>query len=361
MAFFYDFERWQREHPPRPGDPTSLDVARTARNLIDLRGSLDAEGTPNYVPPRSTYERLLVATWNIRAFGETRRYEESLWYIAEVLSRFDIIAIQEVTRSLDDLERVRGLLGPWWRYLVTDVTEGSAGNDERLAFLFDSRKVRFGGMAGELVLPPLEDEHGESHPVTQIARTPYMAVFRCGWFDFMLATVHLIWDEEEADHPPRVWEVQQVAQSLAARVEQAGTAARNMILLGDFNMFNADGAAMEALTEARFQIPHGRDDLRATNVGQVARYYDQIAYLFAEDPELEPARVGVVDFFEAVYSDGKLANYEAELRTATGAVPADPGSYYRNHWRRHQMSDHLVLWAELPIEFAAPYLRAHAP
>ena len=34
--------------------------------------------------------------WNIRWFGKTERTDESLWYITEILSRFDLIAIQEV-------------------------------------------------------------------------------------------------------------------------------------------------------------------------------------------------------------------------------------------------------------------------
>jgi hypothetical protein len=41
-----------------------------------------------------------------------------------------------------------------WKYLLTDVTEGEPGNQERMAFLYDSRKVRFGGLAGEVMIPP---------------------------------------------------------------------------------------------------------------------------------------------------------------------------------------------------------------
>ncbi len=43
-------------------------------------------------------------------------------------------------------------------YVVSDVTVGTAGNGERLAFLYDRRKVRFDGLAGELVLPPVRVE-----------------------------------------------------------------------------------------------------------------------------------------------------------------------------------------------------------
>lgn len=142
MPFFYRLDE---------SDP-ALNAPRTAANLIDLRVQLDRD-----VPPKTVLERLLLATWNIQAFGTTNRLEESYWYIAEILSRFDLIAIQEIKGDLSALDQVRALLGDWWDYIVTDVTEGSAGNNERLGFLFDTRKVEFGGIAGEIVLPPLKD------------------------------------------------------------------------------------------------------------------------------------------------------------------------------------------------------------
>ncbi len=52
MAFYYDFERWVREHPPQDGDRRALNVPRVARNLIDLLASLDDMEGDNYVPQR---------------------------------------------------------------------------------------------------------------------------------------------------------------------------------------------------------------------------------------------------------------------------------------------------------------------
>ena len=344
MPFYYDFEN----------PPDGFNVGRTAANLIDLRTQLDA------IPDKTAYERLLIASWNIKMFGAARRSEESYWYIAEILSRFDVIAVQEIRGNLDDLEKVRGLLGKWWKYVVTDVTEGDPGNHERLAFLFDSRKLQFSGLAGELVLEAIEDDEGNPVPVRQFARTPFVVGFRSAWFDFMLSTVHLYWGDDVRAHPIRVGEARQLARFLANRVQGTGAWARNLVLLGDFNFFDDQSPAFQALNEAGFTIPHQRADLPKTNVGQDARYYDQIAYLFADARRLQPVNMGVVDFFESVYSDAKFPDYEAELRTSAGNVPANPFSYYRNTWRRNQMSDHLPLWLELRIDFAAPYLRRHA-
>ena len=168
--------------------------------------------------------------------------------------------------------------------------------------------------------------------------------------------VHLFWGDAQADHPLRVEEARQLANHLADRVEGSGARSRNLFVLGDFNIFEPDGEAMEALEAAGFQIPVGRANLRATNVGLEGRYYDQIAYLFLGHADLAPTRIGVIDPFEVVYSDAKFVDYEDELRTAGGDVPGDPLRYYRNTFRRRELSDHLPLWAELPIEFANDYL-----
>ena len=355
MGLSYDFERFMNRYPRREGDRRRLMPDRAARNLLDLRASLEDPQGLNFVPAKSETQ-LLLATWNIQHFGSTERYDESFWYIAEVLSRFDLVAIQEVKQSLRDLEIVTQLLGPWWRYIVSDVTMGDPGNRERLAYLFDSRKVRFSGLAGEIVLPAIENEAGNEYPARQLVRTPYMAGFRSGWFEFILSTVHLIWGEEEADYAPRVEEVQQLTNFLVKRRSEHGAWSRNMILLGDFNMFDPDGVAARALTNSGFSVPHGRTDLRATNVGQEARFYDQIAFLFDDSDGMVPASIGVVDFFDAVYSDAKFADYSADIRTASGSVPADPLRYYRISWRRKEMSDHLLLWVQLPINFSHAHL-----
>lgn len=355
MAFHYRFDAYARRYPRAPGDPGALNPARTARNLLDLRATLDDDSSSNHVPRKSSHERLLLATWNIQSFGASQRYEESFWYIAEVLSRFDVIAVQEVKRDLGELDKVCDLLGPWWRYLVSDVTEGDAGNHERLAYLYDIRKIRHAGLAGELVLPPVIDAEGRTRSPRQIARTPFVVGFKTAWFQFTMATVHIMWGHEQADHPVRVEEIRQLAEFLDARRGHTGTWSGNLILLGDFNMFRQDGMASEAFEDYGFRIPHRRSDVPPTNVGRSARFYDQIVFAL-EDDVAGPHQIGVVDFFDAVYTDEKFSDYAGDLRTASGVLPSNPLRYYRNQWRRRQMSDHLVLWTELQVDFSGPYL-----
>jgi hypothetical protein len=62
MAFYYRFEDYICRYARAEDDPARLDVSRTARNLLDLRALLDGETSASFVPPKTSHERLLVAT-----------------------------------------------------------------------------------------------------------------------------------------------------------------------------------------------------------------------------------------------------------------------------------------------------------
>ena len=81
-----------------------------------------------------------------------RASNETFLYIAEVISRFDALAIQEICRDPRPLDRLMSILGEEYRFILTDVTEGRSGNEERLGFIYHRDKVAFQGIAGEIVL-----------------------------------------------------------------------------------------------------------------------------------------------------------------------------------------------------------------
>jgi len=96
-----------------------------------------------------------IATWNLREFGGSKyggRDFEPIYYIAEIISHFDIVALQEVRADLSEFKRLHRILGPDWDYVATDVTDGAAGNGERMVFLFNRQHVHFRNVAGELTL-----------------------------------------------------------------------------------------------------------------------------------------------------------------------------------------------------------------
>ena len=96
-----------------------------------------------------------LATWNIRKFGGSKkggRDFEAMYYIAEIIACFDIIAIQEVLADLSGIKKLKVILGPSWEYIASDVTDGDPGNGERMVFLYNRSHVQFTNIAGELTL-----------------------------------------------------------------------------------------------------------------------------------------------------------------------------------------------------------------
>ena len=330
---------------------------RTIERLLELRKQLEAE-----VPERRLKETLLLASWNIREFDSHkygRRMDEAIYYMAEIVDRFDLVAVQEVHKDLEGVKRLMEVLGGGWKYIFTDVTLGERGNMERLAFLYDSDKVRFGGLAGELVLPDVE-VGGEKKPVTQLARTPFVCGFTAGWTKFMLATVHILWGKDKADPPERVEEIKQVAQRFREMTLDEDAWARNLMLLGDFNIFRPENATFKEIEKAGFTVP---DEIRnrPTNAMKT-RHYDQIAFMTRPDSLETTGKAGAFDFYQTVYRTSDEEAYgldmgEAYEKDEKGKPRTDAGkrTYYSN-WRTHQMSDHLPLWVELKIDYSDEYL-----
>jgi endonuclease/exonuclease/phosphatase family metal-dependent hydrolase len=340
---------------------------RTIDGLLGLRAAFREEET---APPPRSLGTLLLGTWNLREFDSATwgaRIEESYAYIAEIIERFDLVAVQEV-RSLGALHHLMARLDPNWDYLVSDVTEGKAGNQERLAYLYDTRKVRFLGMAGELVLPPVVSGK-KTIPAQQVARTPLMAAFQAGWTKFVLTTVHIVYGSDSAEPVARVEEIEQVARFLRARTEDPSEEIHNFILLGDFNIFALGDKTMKALTEAGdFTIPTQIVTIPGSNLTGDKKY-DQIAYRSREGRFESTGNAGVVDYYAHVFKDDEAAAYRPYIdayikaqHEAGKKTPKEPRgdkaavSQYKT-WRTYQMSDHRPLWAEFRIDFSDDYLK----
>ena len=78
---------------------------RTAERLQRLRALLSAQ-----VPQRTLEDTLLLATWNIRELDSGKygaRCPECFFYIAEIIRRFDLVAVQEVREDLGALDALK--------------------------------------------------------------------------------------------------------------------------------------------------------------------------------------------------------------------------------------------------------------
>ena len=279
---------------------------RVVERLLDLRKQLNEQ-----VPEKTATQTLLLATWNIREFGENR-LTESFYYIAEIIDHFDIVVIQELnSKELGGLESVLAILGDNWSYVMSDGVEGAAGGNEAMAFVYNTNKVKFTGLAGEIVLPDNKLMNG-----VQFARTPFMVSFRAGWFDFKLCTVHIYYgkDTVKGIYQRRLQEIKTVSDFLLKRQESDDV---SYILLGDFNIPDVDGEYFNALVEERSVTKGGKEKTKdkffipeeirkyPTDLGRVS-HYDQIAFSLKLERSMvlyddDKQRAGAFNFTESVY------------------------------------------------------------
>jgi endonuclease/exonuclease/phosphatase family metal-dependent hydrolase len=321
---------------------------RIINNLLSLRSQLDRD-----IPQKTATDTLLLATWNIREFGDNRR-KESMHYIAEIVSRFDLVAVQEVSANMGGLEKLMKLLGPNWDRIATDSTDGRAGGGERMVFLYDGSKIIFEKIMGEIVLPKEKLIDGQ----LQFARTPCTAAFQAGWFKFILTTVHIYYGSHSvADRKKREKEIDTLTSVLSKRAKREDT---SYILLGDFNIPEVEDDTMKALEKYGFTVPVAIKK-HPTDLGGTS-HYDQIAFnlklsdkmtLFSEKEQ----KAGAFNFSESVYREEDLETYKAYFPDKTeGKTDTEIKKYYLSTWRTFQMSDHLPLWVELKIDFSNQYL-----
>lgn len=325
---------------------------RVVKNLLKLRNKLTTD-----IPAKTVSETLLLATWNIREFSDNRT-DESLHYIAEIVSRFDLVAIQEVGSSLRGIERLLYFLGKGWNYLVTDTTDGSKGGSERMAFVYDESKVRFTNLAGEIVLPKEKLIDNE-----QFARTPFCVSFQAGWFKFVLSTVHIYFGKTSGvEYERRVNEIKVIAETIKKRAKKEDT---NHILLGDFNIVSPQDPTFKALIDNKFFIPENLM-LQKTDIKQ-SKHYDQIAFNVKEDVNMlifkknqQDQKAGTFAFFDTIYKESDALLYKDLMpeKQTKGRTEKQIERYFKTYYRTFQLSDHQPLWVELRIDFSDEYLKS---
>ena len=108
-------------------------------------------------------QRLNENVWNFSTQRATLAQDASLRTLnVAVGSRMSRDTVQVVRGNLRALRYMLKVLGDDWAFILTDVTKGSQGNDERLAFLFDTRRVKPSGLACATALAP--SPQGRSRP-----------------------------------------------------------------------------------------------------------------------------------------------------------------------------------------------------
>lgn len=314
-------------------------AAWISERLIELRKTIKTSELG-----QRSHNNLVIGSWNIRAFdeGEPRR-DESYHYIAEIIDHFDVCTVQEVKKDLDPLKRLVKLLGPNWSYFVTDVTEGSKGNRERQAFLYNKNRVRFRNLVGEITL-------GNDHLIDgeQISRTPFFASFQAGWFRFTLCSVHIVFGDDKSK---RTAEISALAKRLVKRAKDEDEV---YVMIGDMNIEKRDDSIFKGLSDNGLTVP----DFGPTNL-KGNRYFDQIAFT-SDQQKTKFVRSGTVDWRNNVYGQSDKDFYEHIAKTKRVEKGKNPyknwNTSYQKDYASFEMSDHLPIWVELETDFSDDYL-----
>lgn len=256
----------------------------TLENLNLLKNDLDDK-----IPAKKLEKNLLIATWNIRGFGDITRKEisgvndspkrdyHSILCIAEIIKRFDVIAIQEIKSNIKSLRDTLKLLGNDWSLIMTDVNRGNAGNNERMGFLFDTRRVQLSGLACELVVPQEWLDVTSNEALTeQFVRSPYAVSFRSFNQTFILATLHILYGKASKD---RVKELKGIAKWMADWAKDVNVYHQNLICLGDFNIDERGDLLNQTFISEGLHIADKLQNKEVTrSIFDETKYYDQIAW-----------------------------------------------------------------------------------
>lgn len=281
-----------------------------------------------WIPERSD-DNLLLATWNLAAFGEHDRALSHLGLMAEIVAPFDVVAVQEVGEDLTHLEVLLGKLGGNWRALYT----GVEGDGERLGFLYNAARVRPEGLATELRVQTTSRRRlavgGVEEEFEELHRDPFLVHFVAGQIDldFTLMNVHLY----RTSSGLRRLEAISLARWAKGRVDAEHPPCGDLVVLGDFNLSRLypGDATHKQLAELGMMVPkHGSHVVR-TNYAK-DRHYDALALFPAHTADGFTGTLGVFDFDNVIFPD---------------LYAEDPVRFYK--YIRYCLSDHRPLWIEI--------------
>lgn len=311
---------------PKPTFAYEYDVNEQLQALRDYRDT-----KPGRAIPAKSVDRLLVATWNIANLGAQARRPKDYQLLAEVISWFDIIAIQETKDDLAGIRAIQDELPDSWRLLFSD----KGGNDERMVFAYDSDKVFPLEKVGEIAVPVKDHRYiklpGNTAKFTGFDRSPYLAAFKAGNFEFLLVNVHLYFgDDKKAARNRRSLEAYATSRWGDLRTKDKDAYVTDIIVLGDFNLPKVEPGdqVYSALKKRGLQRP-----THSTQIGSNLtsdKHYDQIMFFPGKTDDEFTGATGIFDFDGGVFAD------LWEARTAT---------QFRAYLR-YYLSDHRPLWAE---------------
>jgi endonuclease/exonuclease/phosphatase family metal-dependent hydrolase len=286
---------------------------QVAADLRDLRSRLDAA-----LPSKLLDRNLIIATWRWERFDEVTekwladagdhaaaRDLRAIRCLAEIVSHFDVLAVQGVMGDARGVGLVMDALGDDWGLMMSGLSRESAYN-ERTAFVFDTRKVVPRGLAGQVVLQDSEAKDAKEgrYLSRQFFRPPLFAGFRCLDRKFTLAAAHLVYGQSEE----RLAEVRAFVAWLAETSRKGYDWERNFIVLGQLQLMRSGTPLHDAFTEGGLRIPADLVDVPTFPADNPKTMASSIAW-FGEgsgpaELDLDYLRGGVFEFADGLPLNG---------------------------------------------------------
>ncbi len=188
------------------------------------------------------------------------------------------------------------------------VMSDASGNDERMAFLYDARKLTVLEEIGEIAFPPSRYKSvklpGIDRQFDGFDRTPFLVAFSLNGSSLMLVNVHLYFgDDSPESMARRSLETFAVAKWADLRRKSLFSFTRELMVLGDFNMPKSEPGdpIYKALTRLGLELPEHSTQI-ASNITTDANY-DQIAFLPETTRNCFTGLKGVFDYDAVVFPD----------------------------------------------------------
>lgn len=312
--------------------------------------------------PKKGPNEIDLASWNIANLGVQKRRDKDLLLIAHVLSKFDIIAVQEVNANLEHFTKVMQELAPCgYDMVMTD----PAGNQERLAVVYRKGVVQPRQLLGELdynpsgrvikgkyVIAPKTQKFTMNGKRVQTVfygfnRNPFLSTWQVVGRSttFLLANVHIYYGKEKETSPEfgnRVAEVYFLAEwarrQQGARKKNAYET--NVILLGDMNIPKMESRNPVYRALLRRGLQPSRYSTEAGTTIQEFTTYDQVVFTNKKlkVKEIKGQTAVVVDYDNFVFRD-----LWAEIEAGTRSMAQFKA------WARFAVSDHRPMFVRLKV------------
>ncbi|WP_371504780.1 hypothetical protein [Nitrosopumilus adriaticus] len=298
---------------------------------------------------RGKGKKLLIGTWNIANFDAQKRPDDAFPLIAEIIRPFDLVAIQEINTQLEGLEKLMGLL-PDHSVIFTDI----AGNEERMCYIYKTKRVNLTSHVGELDIPPskrkwykitFRDENGDPciKRFSGFDRNPYVITWEFKGTKFTTYNTHIYFGKKKEVNIDkfrrRIVEIYSLVEWITKidNRDNGSLYSPNIVLLGDMNVpeMKEDDQVFKQLNRGMFTPLDYTDYLTPYSNIKNDATYDQLVITKPFSDKIILLKHGIFAWDNAVFS---------ELSEDLGVKTSKKAASKFQAFAKWAISDHRPLW-----------------